>query len=409
MTLTPTCRRATTLILFSLAVIAVGPRGLVAESGDRLESFLPDDPLAGGRLFIEKGCARCHSIFGEGGTGGPDLGKSKIDRGFLELAGVMWNHSPRMDEEFGHQKIERPRFTEEEMAKIIAFVYFLNYFDSPGDPEHGRALFVEKGCRQCHAVGGAGGRIAPPLDRYSRYPSPVYISTAMWNAGVRMAESMKRLGVPRPIFKPGDVRDILAYIHGAADRQVDAGRVYLPPGNPRHGARLFRERHCIDCHAIRGTGWSAGPNLSRRQLHGSLSTIAGFQWNHGPAMWEMMQGRGLPVPEFTAPEMSDIVAYLYFIQYVEEPGDPASGKELFAEKGCSTCHATTTAAPSEGPRVADMEVFTTPAAVIAAMWNHASEMEQLTWEKNIVWPTMQGSEMADLIAFLLAASPATVP
>ncbi len=394
------------------SIVAFGaahPTDMSGAPGERHEGYLPDDPLAGGRLFIEKGCVRCHAINGEGGAGGPDLGKAKTDRGFLELAGVMWNHSPRMDEEFGRQKFSRPTFTEDEMAKIIAFVYFLNYFDNPGDRERGQALFVEKGCQRCHAVGGRGGQVGKALDSYSRYASPIFISTGMWNNGARMAETMRQLGIPRPTFMPGDVRDIMAYIRGAGDLPTGENQVFLPPGNPRHGARLFREKHCIDCHAIRGTGWSAGPNLGRAELRGSLSTIAGFQWNHGPAMWEMMQSRGLPVPEFTPAEMSDIVAYLYFIQYIEEPGDAASGQRLFSEKGCSSCHATTGEGPSDGQRVTEMEPFSTPAAVIAAMWNHASEMERLTWEKNIVWPTVRDNEMADLIAFLLASSSTAAP
>ncbi|GGY56163.1 c-type cytochrome [Parvularcula lutaonensis] len=34
-----------------------------------------------------------------------------------------------------------------------------------GDPEHGRALFITKGCIACHAIRGIGGRAGPPLDR----------------------------------------------------------------------------------------------------------------------------------------------------------------------------------------------------------------------------------------------------
>lgn len=382
-----------------------------AGADDALEGLLPVDPLAGGKLFVERGCVRCHAVYGEGGTHGPDLGKTKINRGFLELAGVMWNHSPRMEEEFGRMHFARPVFSDDDMAKIIAFVYFLNYFDSPGDPLRGEALFAEKSCRQCHSVGGAGGTVGGPLDTFGRYASPVFISTAMWNSGPRMAETMQRQGVSRPVFQQGDVRDILAFVRRDAFLGSDESRVFLPPGNPRNGGRLFREKRCTECHAIRGSRWSAGPDLGRVEMHGSLSAIAGFQWNHGPAMWEMMERRGLPVPSFTPREMSDIVTYLYFVQYVEEPGDAATGRVLFVEKGCHSCHAVDQGASSDGPAVAEMEPFQTPAAVIAAMWNHASEMERLTWEKNIVWPTVKGREMANLVAFLLSAAkqPASAP
>jgi len=386
----------------SLAFVLLASPAAGAE--DALEGLLPEDPLAGGKLFVQRGCVRCHAVYGEGGALGPDLGKTKINRGFLELAGVMWNHSPRMQEEFGRLHFARPVFTEDEMAKIIAFVYFLNYFDSPGDPVRGEALFAEKSCRRCHSVGGAGGAAGGPLDEFGKYASPVFISTAMWNSGSRMTEAMRREGVPRPIFEQSDIRDILAFVRRDAHRGDDENRVFLPPGNPRNGGRLFREKRCVECHAIRGARWSAGPDLGRAELHGSLSAIAGFQWNHGPAMWEMMERKGLPVPRFTPREMSDIVTYLYFVQYVEEPGDESAGRALFVEKGCRSCHAVDEGTSSEGPAVAGMEPFHSPAAVIAAMWNHASEMERLTWEKNIVWPTVMGREMADLVAFLLSAS-----
>ncbi len=389
--------------LLSVLLVAA-PRPAAAEEEDLLESLLPENPLEGGKLFVMKGCVRCHAIYGEGGVSGPDLGKTKLNRGFLEIAGIMWNHSPRMEEEFQRLRLVRPKFTEDEIAKIIAFVYFLNYFDSQGDPVHGEALFDEKGCRRCHSVAGVGGAVGKPLDSYREYPSPVYISTAMWNNGPRMAQTMRKLGVPRPTFQAGDVRDILSYIRAAMGPDSSASQVFLPPGSPRNGKRLFQDKGCTECHAIRGSGWGVGPDLGRAELRGSLSTIAGFQWNHGPAMWEMMESRGRPVPHFTEREMSDIVTYLFFIQYVEAPGDPAAGRRLFAEKGCNSCHATAEGGESQGPRITEMEAFRTPAAVIAAMWNHASEMERMTWEKNIIWPTVQGPEMANLIAYLLSVA-----
>ncbi len=366
--------------------------------------LLPEDPLAGGKLFVEKGCVHCHAIYGEGGKRGPDLGKTKLNHGFLELAGVMWNHSPRMEGEFSKLKLVRPTFSAEEMAKIIAFVYFLNYFDSPGDAERGKRLFEEKACSRCHSVGGVGGKSAKSLDRFRRYASSVFMSTAMWNSGDKMADAMHRLGIQRPTFEPGDVRDILTYVRKGAEYDPDEDQVFLPPGNPRNGSRLFRTKHCTDCHAIQGSAWSAGPDLAQAELRGSLSTIAGFQWNHGPAMWEMMRNRGLRIPRFTEQEMSDIVAYLFFLQYEEAPGDEAAGRRLFGEKGCENCHGGGSDSTAIGPGVKEMEPFRNPAEVIAAMWNHASEMEQMTWEMNIVWPILKDTEMADLIAFLLSES-----
>ena len=44
-------------------------------SGERQEAaLLPANPSKGKSLFVEKGCSTCHSINGEGGHEGPDLG-----------------------------------------------------------------------------------------------------------------------------------------------------------------------------------------------------------------------------------------------------------------------------------------------------------------------------------------------
>ena len=41
--------------------------------------------------------------------------------------------------------------------------------------------------------------------------------------------------------------------------------------------------------------------------------------------------------------------------------------------------------------------------IVASMWNHGAQMEQLMAEVNVAWPTLKGTEMADLIAYLFSA------
>jgi hypothetical protein len=54
------------------------------------------DSTRGERLFTSLGCIQCHSLNGQGGHIGPDLGQM-IDRGFTpaKLAATMW-HAPAM-------------------------------------------------------------------------------------------------------------------------------------------------------------------------------------------------------------------------------------------------------------------------------------------------------------------------
>jgi len=51
--------------------------------------FAPtQDPLTGSRVFGEKGCSKCHAIFGVGGTSGPDLARLPRARSFYDLAAL---------------------------------------------------------------------------------------------------------------------------------------------------------------------------------------------------------------------------------------------------------------------------------------------------------------------------------
>ncbi|MFQ5875373.1 MAG: hypothetical protein ACE5JL_16455, partial [Dehalococcoidia bacterium] len=76
---------------------------------EALSPLLPGDPLEGSRLFTEKGCLDCHAVHGVGGTTGPDLGRGILNRPLLEIAGVMWNHSPGMAHVFREQRVSRPK------------------------------------------------------------------------------------------------------------------------------------------------------------------------------------------------------------------------------------------------------------------------------------------------------------
>jgi hypothetical protein len=68
---------------------------------------MAENPLAGSRVFGEKGCVKCHSINGLGGTVGPDLGGISQAGSFYELAATMWNHVPGMTQRMTEYGIER--------------------------------------------------------------------------------------------------------------------------------------------------------------------------------------------------------------------------------------------------------------------------------------------------------------
>jgi len=117
---------------------------------------LPDGPAMGARLFVAKECVRCHALKGKGGKIGPDFGRVELGDTQLDLAAKLWNHIPSMMAGMERARIIRPKITGQEFSELIAYLYFLKFFDEPGDPARGKLLFTEKACSACHPISGRG-------------------------------------------------------------------------------------------------------------------------------------------------------------------------------------------------------------------------------------------------------------
>jgi len=356
--------------------------------------------VEGSRLFVNKGCVVCHAVDGEGGKTGPDLGRISTGRTLLGMAAVMWNHSPRMTERIKEAKVARPKLTPEEMANLFAFLNYTGYLGSPGDPKRGAEVFRDRSCIRCHAVGRVGGTVGPGLDHFKRYISPVVLAAAMWNHGPKMQVVMEQAGIARPQLSGEDIADLLAYIR-AAGRGGPESAVYLLPGNPEAGRRLFQEKRCASCHGPEGTG-GAGPDFRRRRedFQGGLTQVGALMWNHGPAIWQKMAEMKIPFPTLTGQEMADLVAFLYTLQYFAEPGSAARGRDTFASKGCAACHGPAGRGGSGAPDLTKALGTAAPIAIAAAMWNHGSAMAQEARARGVPWPNLEGRDLADLVEFL---------
>lgn len=380
---------AVPVVLF-LLLLLLFPRPLAADFGD---------PIRGQSLFVAKGCVSCHAVRGSGGRIGPDLGRTPAKGSFYEVAARMWNHSGLMGEKMKELRIPRASMEEDELADLIAFLYFLNYFDEPGDPQAGKILFTEKRCVECHRLGGEGGAAGPPLDTLPRGISPLRIAQDLWNHGPAMITAMRSRGLGVPVFNEGEIVDLFAYLRSQGRRQ--ATREFQSAGDPERGERLFDAKGCRRCHEVFGDP-GIGPDLGRSELRGSVTQLAGRMWNHWPAMAEAMEALDIPVPIFEKDEMAEIFAYLFISRYDGEPGDVDRGREQFEAKGCAACHGLhgEGRGVGMGPAIREITSGQSKEQVAQRMLNHAPRMEAWMASKKIEWPRFTADELRDLLAFL---------
>jgi cytochrome c551/c552 len=362
------------------------------------EISLPNSPLDGQSVFIDKGCVKCHSIMGKGGKIGSDLAKVQASHSPAGIVAMMWNHVSDMRKAMEvWQTI--PKLNESELANLVAYLFSISYFDEPGDAVRGKAVFERSGCQKCHQVGGAGAKIGPSLDKMKQYGSPLFLAQAMWNHGLGMSRSMERLGLKRPTFEGSEIADLLKYLHSVS-HVTDESVSYMIPGSPKNGEKLFQTKGCINCHKIGGKGKSVGPDLTKKEFHRGATVIAGGMWNHGFMMWKKMKDLDIASPKLEGNEMADVISYLYFLEFQHQTGNPARGKELVEAKGCTNCHAIGGRGGTVGPALAQSQHFSNFITIAARMWNHNLDMQERMKESNIPFPRFAEHEMIDLLAYI---------
>lgn len=355
------------------------------------------DPMRGQSLFVSKRCVECHAVRGAGGRIGPDLGRTAVKGSFYEIAAALWNHSLVMGDKMKELRLVRPTFKEDELADLLAFLYFLNYFDEPGDPEVGKVLFAQKHCIQCHGLGKQGGASGPRLDTFPRGRSPLRIAQDLWNHGPAMVPAIRRQGLDIPKFNGNEIIDLFAYLR-IQGQQRQAAREFRSAGDPGRGKRLFLEKGCSRCHSVLGGGPSIGPDLGTAELRGSVTQLAGRMWNHWPAMVEAMGALGMAPPTFKGEDVADLFAYLFVSRYDGRAGDLSRGRTVYRQKGCVVCHGEN-GEGAGGPslRGASGE----PKERIAQrMWNHAPQMRDRMGTQQIPWPRLEPEELAALLAIV---------
>jgi mono/diheme cytochrome c family protein len=371
--------------------------------GATVQAQIPisEDPTRGARLFVSKGCVKCHAYKGEGGKIGPDFGRVDLGDTQLELASKLLNHTPSMLRGMERTRMTRPSLTGEEIADLSAYLYLLKFFDEPGNASRGQAFFNEKGCSNCHPLSGRGKEGEPGLDQFPQNLSPVYLAEMNWNHGPVMIAQMVRAGMKWPTFEGTEMMDLLEFIKVNAKGPREAA--FVTPGNPREGRQVFVTKGCVSCHSIRGEGGKGGEDFGKRAkaFYKSLTQIASIMWNKGPTVLAKMAQTQIGIPKFTPKEMADLLAYLYFLHFMDEPGSPVNGRKVYVEMGCVRCHGLD-GTPGEWMQV-DLSKYqkgSNPMAIVAAVWNHGQEIAKTMEGKGIAWPRFKKGELVDVLEFV---------
>jgi mono/diheme cytochrome c family protein len=114
----------------------------------------------------------------------------------------MWNHAS-----FLH--LEPPRLDTGQMREVLSYYWANQFFESVGDVSRGRRMFAAKRCAECHAGSGPG----PVLSDKAGTWNGITMVSALWRHGPAMLNEMNGKKIPWPVFKAGEMGDLIAYIN----------------------------------------------------------------------------------------------------------------------------------------------------------------------------------------------------
>jgi len=169
------------------------------------------------------------------------------------------------------------------------------------------------------------------------------------------------------------------------------------PDNPLQGRLLFESKLCVECHATAGRpGRAFAPRLEEGRFRGTFFDLGAALWNHVPGMSVGFEDAGLAWPELSADETTQLVAFLYYIDYLGRPGQADAGEALYGSKGCSSCHGR----KGPGPDLSRLTRFASPIYIAEAIWNHGPAMLESMRSRGMPPPRFADGDLADLSAFL---------
>ena len=160
-------------------------------------TFRLPPPEEGAELFSDN-CASCH-------RGARSLASELMNTSWMDIVAAMWNHAPDMP--IGTAALPIP--SEEDFARILSYVWELQYQGPQGIVSRGQQVFNRKGCISCHS--NAQGQAVNPQG--TRKLTPYGMAALGWGAARHMHETISDEGKGWPTLSTSEMRDLIAYIN----------------------------------------------------------------------------------------------------------------------------------------------------------------------------------------------------
>ncbi len=272
----------------------------------------------------------------------------------------------------------------------------------PKNPLAGRIVFEQKGCINCHAINGYGGKTATDFGGQIFFGSDYDLIAEMWNHSPNMFKEMELKNVDKQNFSAVDFRNLRQFLNFL--------RYLGNNGNVNQGKELFAIMECSECHSI-GEKNSRKIKLDKIGVYASPLYLAQVMWNHAAKMQKMQKLSSKAVPMFKGNEFADLSVYISAVntygkreKIYMSPGNPLKGKNLFVSKKCYYCHEQN----HIGPDLTNYNFNKSVTEIAGMMWNHASNMNEAMERNKISYPAFKNDEMTNLISYLYFKNQANV-
>jgi cytochrome c2 len=386
---------------------------LSSEEKDGLNTIKGEgDYDRGKKLFRQSRCISCHSIDGKGGVLASELGNiaSKVKKEWIPLyLGRVHYYQPRIN-------MLQYNFTEQEALDIAEYMMEEFYQEDEEEEEEddgsveseaantdvsksvrdalikkGKETFVKYGCYGCHDRTGIDVllKIGPELktigsksDEHLEFGNVKDVRETIMNYIFMRIKSPNLFGdkskMPQFDLSDEDIFKLTLALLSFTDEEIPLRYIMFEERKTKFEPQgqfgfLFRKFRCLGCHEVFGSGGElstvaldmTGSQVKKEWLFRYLKKPYAVRTNMVPRMprFRMTDDEAMYMADYiTSVFVDDSIPELYFADdsipedlersFLSE--DIESGKELFDENGCISCHILGKGGGYVGPQLNDV-------------------------------------------------------